>query len=187
MGTSDRKASPAPRREKTVALPLLMLLVAALFLASPAQVDAAYDRVYVKAANGTGADRTLQVFFQTESSRNYSEDKSAKVTLPAGGGYAEVVANFSANAAYKGKIVALRVDPIDASGWFGIDYVYVGDSNRKYVYQAEFNGQTAFKSPFLGWTMHNIQSGWTDGKLWGGYGVNDPYFDNGNVSYNSGR
>ena len=159
---------------------------------APAPAATVYDKVHVKAANGTGVDRTLQVFFQTESSRFFSEDKSAKAILPKGGGYVEVVVDLSQaqdsnkQQTYKGNIVALRVDPIDAGGSFGVEYVYVMDASRNYIYKADFNGQSVFANPFVGWRMNNIANGWTNGAQWGGLGINDPYFDT-NVNFSSGR
>jgi hypothetical protein len=136
--------------------------------------------------------RPLKVYFQTDLKRSYSEERSAWVTLPAGGGYVEVVVDLSTakdstkKPTYVGKIVALRVDPIDSNGAFGIDYIYVGTANRQYIKQWDFNGQSNFTNPFFGWRIGNIANGGTNGAQWWGSGMkNDPQLGT-DVNFDSG-
>ena len=150
-------------------------------LAAPGNGDStspsSYTKVMVRAANGTPVPQKLQIFFTTEASNFYSEDKSMKVDLPAGGGYWDLVADFRGNTQYKGKITGLRVDPISGDGFFAIDYVYVSNANGEFTKQWDFSGTKTLTNPFFGWTLNNIADGWTDGQGWGGRGINgDPMF-----------
>lgn len=154
----------------------------------PADPEPGFYRVLVNAANGTGSDQSLQVFFKTEASNFYSEDKSQTVTLPAGGGYWELAVDFYNNSRYRGTITGLRIDPLMTNGSFGIDYVRVANTSGQFIQQWEFNGQTSMTNPYFGWTLANITGRWTDGARWGGQGAanKDPQFAI-NINYGSGR
>ena len=135
----------------------------------------AVSTVYIRAANAT-SNKAMQIFFQTATSSLFSEDKSVWVNFPNGGGYTEIVANMSANPNWKGTITGIRIDPFNATGPFGIDYVYLGDANHNYYQKWDFNGATSVTNPFFGWTLSGITNTWTDGNLWGGTGTGDPFF-----------
>ncbi|MBI3283070.1 LamG domain-containing protein [Candidatus Curtissbacteria bacterium] len=138
-----------------------------------------YDKIYIRGANAT-SNANMQVYFKTSTSNFYSEDKSVWVNFPTGGGWWEVVADMSGNPQWKGTITGVRVDPFNTTGYFGIDYVYVGNASRNYIQRWEFNGSPArpITSPFFGWSLSNMNMAdtWTDGNLWGGLGTTDPYF-----------
>jgi hypothetical protein len=143
---------------------------------TPPPVSGRYDKVYLRGANA-GSTSRWQVFFKTATSDFYSEDKSVWVDFPKGGGWLEVIVDMSQNAKWQGTITGLRVDPFNANEYFGIDYVYVGDAARNYIRRWEFNGATSVSNPFFGWTLYGIGNTWTDGKVWGGQGLNgDPFF-----------
>jgi hypothetical protein len=128
------------------------------------------------------------VYFKTSTSDFYSEDKSVRLTFPAWGVWTEIVADMSQNPNWAGTITGIRVDPFNANGSFGIDYIYIGDANRNYIKRWEFNGASSITNPFFGWSLSGIGGYlWTNGYQWGGTGVNgDPFFYI-NTSFNSGR
>jgi hypothetical protein len=160
----------------------------ALVAPLPADPEPGYYRVLVNAANGTGSDQSLQVYFKTEASNSYSEDKSQSVTLAAGGGYWDLAVDFYSNPCYRGKITGLRIDPLMTNGSFGIDDVRVANTSGQFIQQWEFNGQTSMTNPYFGWTLANITGRWSDGSRWGGQGAanKDPQFSI-NLTYDSGR
>jgi len=146
-----------------------------------------YDRVYIRGLNGT-SNPNLQVFFKTSASDYYSEDKSVWLTFSTLGRWDEIVADLSQNPNWRGTITGIRIDPFNAYGPFGIDYIYVGDINRNYVKKWEFNGASRVTNPFFGWYLSGIGGYiWTNGYQWGGTGVNgDPFFQT-DTNFYSGR
>jgi hypothetical protein len=147
----------------------------------------AYDKVYIRGLNGSGNPR-LQVYFKTSTSDYYSEDKSVWVTFPIWGGWNEIVADMSKNPNWRGTITGIRIDPFNAYGSFGIDYVYVGDTKRNYTQRWEFNGASSVTNPFFGWRLSGIGGYvWTNGDQWGGSGIDGNPFFYIDTNFNSGK
>lgn len=71
----------------------------------------------------------FQIFYQTESDKTWSEDKSAKIKLSTGDkDFKCYTVNMSGSAKWHGKITELRIDPIDASGVMAIDHIRFSSS-----------------------------------------------------------
>ncbi len=133
------------------------------------------SQLTVHAANA-GPSTSMQVFFKTLESDFYSEDKSVWVPFSGGGGWIDVVVDLAKNAAYRGIITGIRIDPFDANEAFGIDDVCLGTGPGSCVLHWSFDGADAVKSPFFGWTLSGVGETWTDGSKWGGKGTDgDPY------------
>lgn len=81
-------------------------------ISSPLGIDASrYKRIEISMAS-PGSNTTGQVFFTTNSSPAFSEDKSMQFTVIPGGAYQTYAVDFSTKPSWNGTIARLRIDPV---------------------------------------------------------------------------
>ncbi len=95
--------------------PALLIKDEALFAPIEAE-KVAYVRLKMKA----DTDSVCDIFFLTEASKDYDSEKQLRATVKVSDDFTEYTFDTSACAAWKGKITALRIDPISGSGSFEV-------------------------------------------------------------------
>ena len=80
----------------------------------------------------------LQLFFVTDQSTGWSEDKSIRIDLPnndTNGEWIELSYDLTDKAEWKDTIIRFRIDPFNAGGTVDFDYIRF-EENPNYVYVA---------------------------------------------------
>jgi len=98
------------------------------------EIDALkYDKIAIGFSCDVPGEKTsLGIYFITATDKTYDQKKYQGIDVTAADGEAikEYILDFSEVEAWKGKITAIRVDPIGASGSFKIDYIRFVDNGK---------------------------------------------------------